>query len=358
LVRAGALRKSAAEAALAANSPAVRLPATLPPVELLVSDVPAWLVLTSAFAFGAIWGSFFNVAIYRWPREMSVVRPPSTCPHCQAPVAARYNVPILGYLFLRGRAACCGAPLSPRYPVVEALSGVLCLAIAHQHIVSALDETPLYQAALQALAYFAFVGGLIIATFVDLDFMEIPDEVSLPGAALGLATAVFRDQPGAEAAALGAGGGFLLIQLLFVWTYEHLTGRRGMGEGDSKLLMMIGAFLGWQGALFAVFAGAAQGLLTFVLTRITRMVAGPEDAAAASGDMPVEVPAAESGGGFDAGEPAVESAEALDDADDEPEPQYWGHFKLPFGPFLALGALEYLFFGDFAIDAWFRLMQG
>ena len=313
-------------------------------MELLVSDVPASLVLISAFAFGAIWGSFFNVAIYRWPREMSVVRPPSTCPSCGARVAARYNVPILGYLLLRGKAACCGVPLSARYPTVEALSGVLCLAIAQRYIVSAIDETPLWIASLTALAYFAFVGGLIIATFVDLEFMEIPDEVSLPGAALGLATAVFREQPGAEAAALGAGGGFLIIQLLFVWSYEHLTGRRGMGEGDSKLLMMIGAFLGWQGALFAMFAGAAQGLLTFLFTRITRLVAGEPE----SEPEPEPEPAAASG------EPTNEQAEE----DDEPAPQYWGHFKLPFGPFLALGALEYLFFGDAAVDAWFRFVQG
>jgi leader peptidase (prepilin peptidase)/N-methyltransferase len=306
-------------------------------VELLVSDVPAWLVLTSAFAFGAIWGSFFNVAIYRWPRDMSVVRPPSTCPNCQARVAARYNVPIIGYLLLRGRAACCGVRLSPRYPVVEALSGALCLALAQRYIVGSIDETPLSAAAVTTLVYFAFVGGLIIATFVDLEFMEIPDEVSLPGAALGLATAVFREQPGAEAAALGAGGGFLIIQLLFVWTYEHLTGRRGMGEGDSKLLMMIGAFVGWQGALFAMFAGAAQGLLTFLFTRITGLFTGPEEEAAPA---------------------AAESGQGDEEADEEPAPQYWGHFKLPFGPFLALGALEYLFFGEAAVDAWFRLLQG
>jgi leader peptidase (prepilin peptidase)/N-methyltransferase len=167
--------------------------------------------------------------------------------------------------------------------------------------------------------------------------MEIPDEVSLPGAALGLATAVFREHPGAEAAALGAGGGFLVIQLLFVWSYEHLTGRRGMGEGDSKLLMMIGAFLGWQGALFSVFAGAAQGLITFLFTRVTRLAGG----------APEEPPAAESG-----------ADDSEDSEDDEPAPQYWGHFKLPFGPFLALGALEYLFFGDVAVDAWLRMLNG
>jgi leader peptidase (prepilin peptidase) / N-methyltransferase len=313
-------------------------------VDLLVTDVPAWLLLSAACAFGAIWGSFFNVAIYRWPRDMSVVRPPSTCPTCQARIPARYNVPILGYLWLRGRSACCGTPLSPRYPIVEALSALLCVAIVERFVINAADNTLLVRAALSALSYFFFAGGLVIATFVDLEFMEIPDEVSLPGAALGLATAVFRDQPGAEAAALGAGGGFLVIQLIFVWSYEHLTGRRGMGEGDSKLLMMIGAFVGWQGALFAVFAGAAQGLLTYLLTRIPGLggQAGEEPA----GEP--EQPAAVSG----------EDSEAAEDEGEEPPPSYWGHLKLPFGPFLALGALEYLFFGEAAIDAWFRFVQG
>jgi leader peptidase (prepilin peptidase)/N-methyltransferase len=314
-------------------------------VDLLVTDVPAWLLLSAACAFGAIWGSFFNVAIYRWPRDMSVVRPPSTCPNCQVRIPARYNVPILGYLWLRGRSACCGVALSPRYPIVEALSAVLCVAIVQRFVINAADNTLLVRAALSALSYFFFAGGLVIATFVDLEFMEIPDEVSLPGAALGLATAVFRDQPGAEAAALGAGGGFLVIQLIFVWSYEHLTGRRGMGEGDSKLLMMIGAFVGWQGALFAVFAGAAQGLLTYLLTRIPGL-----------GFQAADEPASESE------QPAADGGEepAADETDDgaEPPPSYWGHLKLPFGPFLALGALEYLFFGEAAIDAWFRLVQG
>lgn len=303
-------------------------------VDLLVSDVPAWLLLAAALVFGATWGSFFNVAIYRWPRDMSVVRPASTCPHCQTPIALRYNVPILGYVFLRGKTACCGAALSPRYPVVEALSAVLCVAVVQRYVINTPEDTLLWQASMSAMAYFAFVGGLIIATCVDLDFMEIPDEVSLPGAALGLATAVYRAQPGAEAAALGAGGGFLIVQLLFVWSYEHLTGRRGMGEGDSKLLMMIGAFLGWQGALFAVFAGAAQGLITFVLTRITGLIAPPTE--------PEPEPDADS-------DPAD---------DDEPAARYWGHMKLPFGPFLALGALEYLFFGDFVVNAWLSFVSG
>jgi leader peptidase (prepilin peptidase)/N-methyltransferase len=267
-------------------------------------------------------------------------------------VALRHNVPILGYVFLRGRTACCGKPLSPRYAIVEALSALLCVAIVRQCIVNAPDDTPMLRAAMSALCYFCFAGGLVIASFVDLEFMEIPDEVSLPGAALGLASAVFREQPGAEAALLGAGGGYLVIQLVFVWSYEHLTGRRGMGEGDSKLLLMIGAFVGWQGALFAVFAGAAQGLLTYVLTRVTELVAGK------SGPGGQEAPAT-AGSDAAVGGDVHEAAERAEPAEDaEPAADYWGHTKLPFGPFLALGALEYLFFGDALIDAWFRLVQG
>jgi leader peptidase (prepilin peptidase)/N-methyltransferase len=293
------------------------------------------LLLAWALAFGAIWGSFFNVAIYRWPREMSVVRPASHCPHCNTPVALRHNVPVLGYLWLRGRTACCRQPLSPRYAIVEAVSAVLCAAIVRRFVIDAPDDALLLRSVLIAGVYFCFVGGLIIATFVDLEFMEIPDEVSLPGAALGLVSAVFRDQPGPEAALLGAGGGYLVIQLVFVWAYELLTGRRGMGEGDSKLLLMIGAFLGWQGALFAVFAGATQGLLTFVMTRVTELFAGRAGH-----------------------EPAASAETAPTESDDELPAQYWGHKKLPFGPFLALGALEFLFFGEPLVDAWFRLVQG
>jgi leader peptidase (prepilin peptidase) / N-methyltransferase len=312
-------------------------------VDLLVSEVPRWFVLGAAFVFGSIWGSFFNVAIYRWPREMSVVRPPSQCPGCGKPIPARYNVPILGYLLLRGKTACCGTPLSSRYPLVEALSGVLCLAIAQRFIVSAEPETALWRATAIALCYFAFVGGLIIATFVDLEHMQIPDEVSLPGAALGLASAVLRDPEHVADFAFGAGVGFLLVQLVFVWSYEHLFGRRGMGEGDSKLLMMIGAFLGYQGVLFAMFAGAAQGLIAFVVARVT----GTERK-----DAP-----AQGHGDEDPGAEAYSHAHEDDvDLDDAP-PEYWGHVKLPFGPFLALGALEFLFFGDWAIDVWASLFS-
>lgn len=353
-------------------------------MDLLVSEVPVWFVLGAAFVFGSIWGSFFNVAIYRWPRELSVVRPASQCPGCGAPVAARYNVPILGFVFLRGKTACCGTRLSPRYPLVEALSGVLSVAIAHRFIVDVEPETLLWRVTAIALCYFAFVGGLIIATFVDLEHMQIPDEVSLPGAALGLASAALRDPTRVADYAFGAGVGFLLVQLVFVWSYEHLFGRRGMGEGDSKLLMMIGAFLGYQGVLFAMFAGAAQGLIAFVIARLSGAGKGDEanlgpqltaSGAEPSGVPPVAAGATEATATVSGAEPRAASAsqptaaqgiglgskaaphEDDVDLDGEPGPEYWGHMKLPFGPFLALGALEFLFFGDAAIEAWIRFMS-
>ncbi|HKP55876.1 MAG TPA: prepilin peptidase [Polyangiales bacterium] len=307
-------------------------------MDLLVSELPAGFVLGFAFLFGSTWGSFFNVAIYRWPRDQSVVRPPSKCPGCGAPVAARYNLPIVGYLLLRGKTACCGTPLSPRYPIVEALSGVLSVAVFQRYVVAAPPETLFLHAVLTGVCYFAFVGGLLIATFVDLEHMEIPDEVSLPGAALGLVSVMWRDPAHVADAALGAGFGFLVVQVVFVWSYELLTGRRGMGEGDAKLLMMIGAFLGYQGVLFSVFVGAAQGLIAFVVGRVFGKKSPEPPPPAAAADE-------------------AEEDEDEDDEDDEPDPQYWGHMKLPFGPFLALGALEFLFFGDYAIELWFGLFS-
>src|SRR5690349_7248298 len=102
---------------------------------MLVSDLPPALYLGFAFVFGAPWGSFFNVAIYRWPRELSVVSPPSTCPACGARIPAARNVPIFAYLFQRGRAACCGAKLTPRYVVVELLSALLLTALTQRFVV-------------------------------------------------------------------------------------------------------------------------------------------------------------------------------------------------------------------------------
>lgn len=299
---------------------------------MVVAEVPRWFVWVVAFGWGAAWGSFFNVAIYRWPRGMSVVSPPSHCPSCGAPIRVWNNVPILGWLVLRGKATCCGAGISTRYPMVELLSAILCVAIAELWVVRAEPDTPLLHAAIEALLYFVFAGGLLIATFVDLEWMEIPDEVSLPCTAIGLVSAGFRAEPGVWSAAMGAGAAYLTVQLVFVWGYERLTGRRGMGEGDSKLLMMIGAFVGWEGALFSVVAGSLQGLLFAVLALITGRKLTPQI------------------------EDRIIDGEVIE-APEEPEPERMGLLKLPFGPFLALGALQYLLAGDAILSWYFGLLQ-
>lgn len=301
---------------------------------MLAADFPEWYVRIVALVVGALFGSFFNVAIYRWPREMSVISPPSHCPSCGAPVKPWWNVPIFGYLFLRGKARCCGAPLSPRYLVVEILGAVLGLAVAEHFFVNALPDREALLAALDVSLYFAFVGGLVIATFVDLEWMEIPDEVSLPLVALGLASSPYRTGPEVVDLAVGAGVGFLLVQVVFVWSYEHLFGRRGMGEGDSKLLMAIGAFLGWQAVLFALVAGSMQGLVATGVAMATGRSLTPTPPELGEDDRQGDEP---------------EDAELKED-DDAPR------MKLPFGPFLALGALEWLFFGDRILDAYLGIL--
>jgi len=302
---------------------------------MLASEIPRWFVWLAAFAWGAAWGSFFNVAIYRWPRGMSVVSPPSHCPGCGTAIRAWQNIPIIGWLALRGKAVCCGMRISPRYPAVELLSAVLCVAIAQIWIVRAGPQTLLLDATIEALLYFIFAGGLLIATFVDLEWMEIPDEVSLPCAALGLLSAPWRAEPGVWSAAVGAGAGYLVVQFIFVWGYEHIAGRRGMGEGDSKLLLMIGAFLGWKGALFSVVAGSLQGVVYAAFALLTGRKLTPKiDERIIDGEI-VEAPQGQN----------------------EEDAARVGLLKLPFGPFLALGALEYLLAGDAILSWYFGLLR-
>ncbi|MCA9602256.1 MAG: prepilin peptidase [Myxococcales bacterium] len=339
----------------------------------LVSDFSPWFFRAFAFCFGALWGSFYNVAIYRWPREMSVVSPPSHCPGCGKPIEAWRNLPIVGYFLLKGRAACCGFKLSPRYALVEFLTAMLTVALVEHTVIATPPATPLWPAAIETLFYFFFLGGLVIATFVDLDWMEIPDEVSLPGAALGLASVTWRHDMDATDAALGAGAGYLLIQVLFVWSYERILGRRGMGEGDSKLLMMIGAFLGWKGALFALVGGAVQGLIAAVVLLATGKSLVPdiperpwlEDINAPMPKNLAEANALSAAArearlaatnGEASGDSSTTDAPPSPAAETGPEPESDGGLKMPYGPFLALGAIEFFFFGDRITELFMQFM--
>jgi leader peptidase (prepilin peptidase)/N-methyltransferase len=189
---------------------------------------------------GAILGSFANVLIYRMPRNESIVTPRSRCPRCGTPIRATDNVPLLSYLWLRGRCRGCGGPISARYPMVEGLMAVLAAA--------AWATQPDLVARLAALA---LVFLLLVVTFIDLDHQLILNRLSYPGIAVGLAFAAAQGRLGPAAlSALGAGG---LIAVIVI------ASRGGMGEGDIKLAAMIGAFLGWPGVAVALFAGFLIG---------------------------------------------------------------------------------------------------
>jgi leader peptidase (prepilin peptidase)/N-methyltransferase len=201
---------------------------------------------------GASVGSFLTVCIHRIPEDLSVVSPASRCPRCRTPIGWYDNVPILSWLWLRGRCRHCAAPIAARYPVVELLGGLLAVAALLR-----LGPTPM------GLVAFAFTAALLLITFIDFDHFFIPDEVSLPGIVVGLAVSLLPGGIGLADAAVGAalGGGLLW---LVAWSYERMTGLEGMGLGDVKLLAMIGAFLGWQALPVVLLVASLTGSLAGV----------------------------------------------------------------------------------------------
>jgi leader peptidase (prepilin peptidase)/N-methyltransferase len=216
--------------------------------EWLKHDPLAWIGLA---VLGACLGSFVNVVIYRLPRDLSLVWPRSRCPHCAARIAPYDNVPLLSYALLRGRCRSCHAPITPRYPVVEALGALLTpLAV--------ITAPTLWLAILNTSVALALLAVL----FIDYDHKIIPDVITLPGAALGLLAAFLGPRPvpdSLEGIAVGAGG-LLAIALL----YRLVTGREGLGLGDVKLMAMVGAVCGWQGALTTVVLASLAGSLVGV----------------------------------------------------------------------------------------------
>lgn len=202
-----------------------------------------------AFVCGAIVGSFLNVCIWRIPAGQSIVYPPSHCPQCGVRIRSRDNVPLLSYVLLRGRCRACGGAISIRYPVVEALTGVMLVWLLYQFGVS------------PALAVSGlFVAALIVISFIDLDHQIIPDVISLPGIVVGLLLSILGQGPSVVDSVVGAllGGGLLYGVAV---GYHAFTGREGMGGGDIKLLAMVGAFLGWRGVLVTLIVGSFAGSL-------------------------------------------------------------------------------------------------
>ena len=296
---------------------------------------PPWLstpaLVITAGVFGTIWGSFFNVCIARVPLGQSVVRPASHCFSCGKTVAAWDNIPILSYLILRGRCRHCGVQFSPRYLLVEALTGLLSALICWKFVVDAPALELGVRAARYAL-YFAFTGVLVVLSFIDLDTKRLPDVITLPAIPIFFVAAFAAHDVPWVPRAIGAAAGYLLVRVI-ADGYYYLTGREGLGLGDGKLLAVVGATLGWKAIPFTIFLASFLGIAVSVpLLLLQRRGQPPAPAEpperSAEGDPPPEVL------------PPVRRTE------------------VPFGPFLSLSALVYMLAGDALWDWLLNALTG
>ena len=317
---------------------------TLDELRLIHAAFP-WFFPAAAFVLGACIGSFLNVCIYRIPAGRSVVRPGSHCA-CGQPVRWFDNIPILSWLLLRGRARCCGRHFSVRYPAVELLTALAFLLCA------------LLFGPAKALCLMLFVSLLVLGSFVDIDHMVIPDRCTIGGAVLGMILAVAVPSLHGHAASptLDPALGYMLAALqsgidallglfvgsaLVLWIgllAEKVLRKEAMGFGDVKLLGCIGAFLGWKGAVFAVFGGAILGVIATLLWLPFAARGRPADTATEAG-APSPAPTA-----------APETAPPQ--PADEASPGIMG-MPVPFGPMLSAAGLLYLFWLHPLVDRYF-----
>jgi len=214
------------------------------------AGLPFSVLVAFAFVFGACIGSFLNVVIWRLPRGESLVWPGSRCPACRAAIPAWANLPILSYLLLRGRCRACRARISPRYPIVEALTGALFALLLVAHGPSA-----------RLFVEWAIAAALVAVIFIDIDHFIIPNWITLPGLAVGLVISIAAPSLGvgfwdAIRGVVLAGGMFWLIAEL----YPRLRGKAGLGLGDVKLVAMLASLLGTGAAFGIIFLGAFIGL--------------------------------------------------------------------------------------------------
>lgn len=240
-----------------------------------------------AFIFGAAIGSFLNVCIFRIPAHESIVKPLSQCPHCHQPIRFYDNIPMISFLVLRARCRDCGGKISWRYPLVELITALLALLLFMK-----------FGLTLNFLVFFIFTAVLITISFIDLDHQIIPDILSLPGIPIFFLAAIFIVRLPWQEALIGLliGGGMLF---LIAFVYELLTKREGMGGGDIKLLAMIGGFLGWKSLIFVLLFSSLAG----AVVGITAMIIKKQDM----------------------------------------------KYAVPFGPFLSLAAVAYIFWGEIFI---------
>jgi len=305
-----------------------------------LSDFPPIFLIVFAVAFGLIFGSFLNVVIHRLPRGESIAFPGSHCPHCGQPIKPRDNVPVLSYLVLLGRSRCCKTPISPRYPLVEAIGGLVAWAVMRAIVLELPAQTSIGRALAVFCAYLLLALGLVAAAFIDLEHMLLPDEITLGGAGLGIATVPLRTDANFRDCLIGAAVGFVIVWVPFVFLYGKLRGRAGMGLGDAKLVMLAGAWFGWFGAVFALLAGAVQA--TVILLALLAAGRKPEEPPAVVEERRALREELEAAQGAEREE--LERALADDPLAQEPEPGL-AAARLAFGPFIILAILEFTFYG-------------
>jgi len=231
-------------------------------------------------AVGACVGSFVNVVAYRLPLGISLVYPASRCPSCHSALGPTENVPILGWLLLRGRCKSCQAPISARYPLIEALMALLFMGVA-LWMQNSLGNVGMSSGWGAVIGYSLWIAALVSLALVDWDTMELPDEITRPFVALGvlfhtLVPLLATDDGNQASIGLmqSLWGIVFALGLFDVLSYgsEKLLGKEGMGGGDAKLAAMLGAWLGWQGLLVALAVGFLSGALGGVLAMTLKWI--------------------------------------------------------------------------------------
>lgn len=274
-------------------------------VALMLAEVMDFLAvpaLVLVFFIGASIGSFLNVVIYRLPAGLSLIYPPSRCPHCLTRLKKRENIPVFGWLRLKGKCAHCKRTIAPRYPLIEAATGILFVIVFW-----------IFGISLSTLGYWTFLSWLLALAMIDLDTMTLPNPLTQSGLVLGLGFSAIVGFSSGEilgaihgfiSGVVGAIAGIWLLDLIGI-IGSMILGQPAMGAGDSKLMAMIGAWLGWQlmlvGGFLACLTGAIVGIAALKSGRLSRRQA------------------------------------------------------MPFGPFLALGAGLSLFYGQAMLSSYLRL---
>ncbi len=286
-----------------------------------------------AVVLGLLWGSFANVCIYRWPptdefpRGRSVVRPGSHCSTCKAPIAWYDNVPILAFLWLRGRCRNCKVEFSPRYLLVEAAMAMLFLVAWWFTLGTGGSFDTLDHRAIRFVVYAVFVFAMVVIAFIDLDTQLVLNKVTGPACVIFYGATWllpgYRWYDGLIGIAIGYGVPWLIGEIYF-----RITQREGLGLGDSTLLAAVGALLGWKGVVVSLFGGSMLGTVLILPIALVRHVTGKPE------------------------HELVGESTSTDEAE-LPAPSLM-KTPLPFGPFLVMGALFYLFAAPW-IDLHFRL---